>query len=127
MKIEKVYHHHELWEDWKCGMYKRRTGWDDNIKISQSKKLLSSPDDLLQSMREVVKSWPFAAEENLTNIHCNRQAWLGQAACCLAHGASDWQTKEAWRSITDEQRNAANLVADVVTKEYEDERMLSHA
>jgi hypothetical protein len=72
-------------------------------------------------MQAVVREWKHSAEVNMSNIGCNRQAWLGQAACCYATGAPDFVTKMAWRSLTDEQRAAANQAADNVIKEWDKE------
>ena len=117
-KMNRICHNYKKWEDWKAGMYSNAC---DNIKdtISDSLELLSSPTDLHEAMMRVCNEWVYSSEHNLTDISINRQAWLGQAACCFNHGCPEQYTRLAWWSLSEKQRNEANTVADIVIQYYE--------
>lgn len=100
-------------------MYKKTCFMDEREMIEDCKQTLSCPQWLEQVMRVVVHSWEIAAEQNLTNLARNRQAWLGQAACCFVHGAPEYLTKIAWGELTEDQQKNANIVADSVIQTWE--------
>ena len=89
--------------------------------INKSIELLSCKDALYQSMSHVATQWVNASEHHLTDLSCNKKAWLGQAACCFEHKASEQATCKAWWMISDEQRFIANAVATMVINEWEQE------
>jgi len=68
----------------------------------------------------VVKEWPNACEQNLTNTNINRRAWVGHAACCLAFGCPEYITREAWGFLSDKQRDDANKQADYAIMIWEE-------
>ena len=70
-------------------------------------------------MYDVIDNWKYETEQFLSNQNSNRQAWLGQAACCLAHGASESETRTAWNKLSINQMEQANLIADSVILEWE--------
>lgn len=72
-------------------------------------------------MEAVLVQWPIACEVNLSNTGCNRQAWIGQAACSLAVGAVEESTRAAWNSLTPDQQDIANRIADEITAGWEAE------
>lgn len=90
-------------------------------QITAAALLLSSQGRLLRAMCHVAFNWRYAAAVNLSNRARNRQAWLGQAACSYAAAATENATKQAWRSLSDEQRIKANGIADWVTRLWEHE------
>lgn len=119
--IARIYHHHERWEDYAAGQYALRYA-DKTVGIESSAWLLSEPVELYAAMSAVCREWPNASEHNLTNREQNRQAWLGQAACCFKFGVPDFVVKSAWHTLTEAQQQAANAVADQVMNEWEASR-----
>ena len=117
--MKRVCHNYEKWEDWKAGLYSKSCE-DPEGAILESLELLSSPTDLYISMRKVCSEWPLSAEHNMTDTSINRQAWLGQSACCFNHGATEALTRIAWGGLSDKQRIEANKVADQVISDWED-------
>ena len=117
--ISRVYHHYTKWEDHAHGMYQITTG-DNDIIINDAASLLKDDERLLKAMRHVAFQWKHSAQINMTNRNRNRQAWLGQAACCHEVNAPEELTKKAWGTLTTEERNAANAVADRVIIEWEE-------
>jgi hypothetical protein len=55
----------------------------------------------------------------LTDTKQNRQAWIGHAACALAHGIPEDIVREAWSYLTQEQQDAANKKADEAIAHWE--------
>lgn len=118
--MKKIYYKYQLWEDYVNGMYKK--GFNEKqekILINKSKLLLKTPEILYANMKKAVEEWPHSAEINLSNNNCNRQAWLGAAACCITFKCPEHLTKLAWHNLTLKQKNKANEIADKVIKEFE--------
>lgn len=115
--MKRTFAHYKTWEDVKSGLYSSVT--QDHSFEDQSFNLLSNEEALLEAMRQVLTSWPISSKVNLTNTSRNRRSWLGQASCCLAHGANEQTVKNAWNSLDKEQQDKANRIADQVIKEFE--------
>ena len=88
----RVYHHHDQWEDFLAGMYVLSVPPEAEQEfIDDSEELLADPIELNRAMSTVIAAWPIAARVNLSHVARNRQAWLGQAACCytrISHPSS---------------------------------------
>ncbi len=115
------YHHHELWEDWKAGLFAVRYD-DPETGAQDAATLLRDTDAFYSAGSAVVREWVHSTEVNLTDLGSNRRAWLGQAACCFALGVPDFVTKRAWWTLTDDEKNFANGVADALILEWEESR-----
>ncbi len=102
--LKKIYHPYYKWEDYKNGMYKLKIK-NMETKIGLSLSLLSSPDDLYKSMMGVTIEWIYSTEHNLTDVSINRQAWLGQAACCYNHKAPEYITRISWGLLNEKKKN----------------------
>jgi len=117
VKIDRIWHNYNKWEDYKSGLYASRK--ESEIGIQSSYNLLSSPYDLFVNMVKVTGEWKNATEFNLSNRSSNRRAWLGWSACCYKHGANDDETKAAWRMLDKQQQEKANAVATAVIETWE--------
>lgn len=117
--MQRKWHPYTDWEDYKAGMY----GISDRVmdERAASIDLLRNAAGLRDAMADAVLAWPIAAEHNLTDTGSNRRAWLGQAACCHAHGATQFATCSAWWELSDDERAAANAAADSVIHQWEQE------
>lgn len=80
--------------------------------IEASAELMKEADSFEIACRRAIDEWPNSAEANLTASVINHQAWIGHAACCINHGASEDLTRLAWRTLTQEEQDAANDAAD---------------
>ena len=116
--MKKVFYHYKKWEDHKHGMF-RTTCENEEQKVQSCVDLLCNLPALNEYMRIVSTEWKYSSEINLSNRSRNRQAWLGQAACCKYCEAPEYVTKKAWKLLTDEQREKANFVADRIISEWE--------
>lgn len=117
--IKRIYHHYELWEDYKNGMYDYVKSDNDDILIQQSISLLSDKKLFYETSILVIENWNKSTEQNLSNNSQNRQAWIGQASCCYKYKVPEILTRIAWSKMTEIKRNEANLVADKIIKIYE--------
>lgn len=70
-------------------------------------------------MRRVIREWPNSCRNALTDYSLNRKAWLGHAACALAHRLPESIVRKAWGYLTDEQRYLANREAAGAIAEWE--------
>jgi len=114
-KIKKEHYPFYDWEDHKNGMYANRV---DGPHIDKSKFLLSNSRRFREACVEMLFKWKVSAKENLTDANKNRRAWLGQAACCFNHKATERETKHAWKRMSEDQQKRANAVADKIILEW---------
>jgi len=71
-------------------------------------------------MINAITEWPFGCEHNLTCVAMNRQAYIGQAAACIAIGSPEYITRLAWHQLTQDQQDKANAKADLAIKIWEE-------
>lgn len=116
--MNQIYYPYNLWEDYKNGMYSV-IFLDENLLIDNATKVLSSKNLFDSICIELITAWPISAAVNLTNISCNRRAWLGQAACCFKYSVPEILTRVAWNKLTADQQKIANLVAEKHITNYE--------
>lgn len=115
--MNRIYYPYYEWEDYKSGMYDELQDFrDDRIQLAM--KCLSDENICSTFMQEVVKRWKKSTQHNLTNTGCNRKAWLGQCACNLYAGCKEDETREAWKLLTNEQRDRANMIAKNIIDEW---------
>lgn len=72
------------------------------------------------SMRRALKEWPVSCEVALSATIMNRIAWLGHAGCCLATGAPEDVTREAWWTLNSLEQDAGNAAAQRVLDAWEE-------
>lgn len=70
-------------------------------------------------MLKVLEQWPLTCEQNLSDMHQNRKAWIGHAACCLAIGCPEDVTRAAWGLLTEQQQIDANAKAQTAIELWE--------
>lgn len=111
-KFKRVYHHYRDMEEFHSVMWKQIPVENRDEAIRQSAKLMIDADAFEKACVRAVNEWPNSAEANLTASVINHQAWIGHAACCINHGASEDLTRLAWRTLNQDQQDAANKAAD---------------
>ncbi len=104
------------WEDYKAGLYAPTSS---ALAGAASLALLCDPDQFRETAREMLREWPNATVQNIRHMWSGRNAWIGQATCCYAHGATSLDTRDAWGQMSNDQQRAANLVAREVRDEWE--------
>jgi len=114
--MEQIYHRYELWECHKHGFFNTKSKAGLDLKVIE---LFSNPKQTEIYMQRVLKEWKYSCEHNLTNMSMNRVAWLGQAACCLYAIIPCEVTKQAWHLVSEDFRNQANLIAELIISEFD--------
>jgi hypothetical protein len=120
VSISRVFHHYSLWEDYQAGLY-GGPRIPDILAVGLAVNILSNAENCRSAMREVLHRWPLACEQNLSHVARNRQAWLGQACCCLEVQATEDQTKASWHELNEDQQRQANQIADECIAQWEHE------
>jgi len=117
MRLKRVYHPWNLWEEVKFNMWgnvpNRTAAIQDAIQLTSDHCLYGS------FMTRVINEWPISCENALTDYFLNRRAWLGHAACALAEKLPEDIIREAWRHLTDEQQLLANKEASRAIQTWE--------
>lgn len=118
--MKQIFHHYEKWEDYLNGMYVCNYSKEDETQwVQKSIELLSNQELFFKTGLEMINSWKNSADVNLTNLGCNRRAWIGQASCCYNHKAPESVTRLAWGLMDDYNRFHANNTADKLILIYE--------
>lgn len=114
IKLKRVYHRWDKWEDFTCGFYNSCSGIiKDELKI-YVKHLFSNELLTREYMKRVVEEWIFSCEHNLTNESLNKIAYLGQAACCLYKNIPATVTMETWSELSKEIRDRSDKIAQEI-------------
>ena len=119
--MKQIFRNYLEWEDWKRGMYFPLNQDTEEQQIKDEIQLLSNIDKCLTFMERVTITMPVATQVNLTNMGCNRKAWIGQASCFEYMGCVDLATRKAWWQLTKEQQDTANDIAETVINEWEEQ------
>lgn len=115
----KIWHPYTSWEDWKSGMWATVSGAKRTRLLRQAIDFTGNAKLYGSYMRRVIVEWPTACEHHLTDLNINRKAWIGHAATCLAIQCPEDITRAAWGYLTEEQRDAANLEAELAIQAWE--------
>lgn len=110
---KRFYAPYETWEDYQNGMFGKE------VREDYSNLSASLMEDIKPAMLRVINEWPIASKHNLTNAGSNRKSWLGQAACCISHGATEFETRLAWRLLPKHIQQCANIAAQQVIELWE--------
>lgn len=123
MKIERIYHPFNLWEDYEKGFYNNCSGQEKKEKIQLAVNLFCNTECLEVYMERVVKEWFYSCEHNLTNPSMNKIAYIGQAACALYASIPNTVTMEAWSLVPDEYKQKADEIAQRCINVWEDKHI----
>ena len=107
----RVWHPYWQWEDFQAGMWRKVESVLRPHFLKQAIKFTGDHELYGQSMRQIIVEWPLSCEHNLTDVHMNRLAWIGHAACCKAINCPEDITRNAWGQLTQLQQDQANQQA----------------
>lgn len=111
--MKQVFHPAQNWEEYKAGMWRQVSNPDErNRYIEAAADLMREPDRFLSAMLVAIERWPISCEHQLTNQSINHQAWLGHAGCCIETESPEDCTRLGWHTLTKDEQDAANDVAD---------------
>lgn len=117
--LKQCFHPYTKWEDYKAGMWRDVSKEEEEQFFENAVKFTGNPDLYGSWMLKVIEIWKYSCEQNLSDVQINRQAWIGQAACCLALGCPEYITRQAWNTLTKTQQDKANKKADEAIKAWE--------
>lgn len=109
------------WEDFLNGMYRIPDKPYNEDLILDCVNLLENEKGFFESSLSLIREWKISAEHNLSNKSINRQAWIGQAACCYKYKAPELVTRVAWSRVKPLNKIKANKIADKIIRIYEAE------
>lgn len=118
--MKRIYHNHNKWEDYKNGLFRPVKKDEQEVYIRLAYNLLLNPDRLYKAMMNIINAWVYASDVNMSNPSRNKQAFLGQAACCYEFRVPEDLTMIAWNRLTEKQQKEANFIADIVIDEWHD-------
>lgn len=70
------------------------------------------------AMLDVILLWKHSMENFLTNTSVNHRAHIGHCACSYRLGIEESIVRQAWKHLTDTQRNLANLQAEQAKQKW---------
>jgi hypothetical protein len=117
--VKKIYHPYWLWEEYINGMWRNETPEYERDNIQKIIEFTGNHIEYGNAMFEVIENWNYSCEDKLSNISINRKAWIGHAACCFKHGYPEYLVRQAWKQLTDKQRELANIQAENAIKQWE--------
>ena len=124
MKLKRIYHSYDKWEDFKAGFYSDYSKSELNDLWESVRYVFSDERTTDKYMRLVVLHWKISTEHNLTNTSMKRVAWLGQAACCFYGGVPCKATMYLWKMLDEKTRKRSDKIAIKIINEWEQERKL---
>jgi hypothetical protein len=110
--MKRIYHRFEKCEEYANGMWRGTEAAERAGFIGAAASLMRDPPAFRDAMIRAVNEWPFSCEQNLTASSINKQAWIGHAGCCIATQTPEDLTREAWGTLTQDQQDVANRMAD---------------
>lgn len=116
--MDRIYHHHLKWEDYKSGFYDTCSGDEKKIKIEKAIEMFSDESLTTEYMKKAVREWKYSCEHNLTNPSVNKIAYIGQAACCIYSNIPSNVTKEAWNMLSQDIQDRSNKIAEETINEW---------
>lgn len=118
VNCNQIYHHYEMWEDWKHGFYDNCSGEEAKKKSNLVKEMFNSEHLTREYMNRVIEEWVFSCEHNFTNNSMNKIAYLGQAACCIYGGVPNTITMSTWSELDKEVRDRSDKIAKEVINKW---------
>jgi hypothetical protein len=112
MKFKRVFHHWEKCEEYQSQMWKVVPIQCRESYVLQSAQLMQNVAEFELAMKRAIDEWPYSCEATLTAGTMNHQAWMGHAGCAINHNAPEDLTRLAWRSLSKDEQDLANLAAD---------------
>lgn len=116
--IERVYHHYEVLEEYRCGMWRIVRGAQRMTNARNAAEVMRDTPRFVAAMRRATAEWPKSCEHNLTAEDTNRLAWLGHAGNLLAVNSPEENTRIGWHMLSAPEQDAANRAAREVLDEW---------
>lgn len=109
--MKQIFHHYDLWEDYKYDFYNNCSGNIKEEKIKKVIELFNSEELTRYYMSYIINNWKYSCEHNLTNPSINKIAYIGQCACAMYARVPNTVTMFAWNLLDEHVRSRANKIA----------------
>lgn len=117
--MKQIYHPYYKWECFKNGMWRKESKQYEQNMIQEIIDFTGNHILYGDAMFQVIRSWKYSMENFLTNKSINRRAYVGHAACCYEKKYPEYLVREAWGTLTNNQRSLANQRADAAILHWE--------
>jgi len=106
--IDRYHCHYEQLEEYKNGLWRRRSGASRRAAISEARRFMMDTGRFSEAMSRVCTEWENSCKVNFTTPSVNPIAWLGQAAVCIETSVPEECTRAAWSELPFEVQQIAN-------------------
>lgn len=117
--MRRIWHPYWNWEDYHAGMWRKLPRHEEPPAFDLAKQFTGNAELYGKWMLEAIRKFPVACEHNLTDRSLNKQAWIGHAACALAHKLPEYIVRKAWATLSEVQRIEANKKADYALRTWQ--------
>ena len=117
--MKQYFSHYENWEDYKNSMYSIEKKDNEQQLVNNAIIMLSDNNMFYETCKEVLLIWTISSRVNLTNMQCNRKAWLGQAACNFKFNVPEILTRVAWGKLSYTKQYKADEIALKIINHFE--------
>ena len=107
----RIYKPYDQWEDWINGMWRTVEKEEYASYLSWAIEFTGDHVEYGKAMGLVIVKWENTMLHNLTNQSMNKRAFLGHCACTFASGCPEYIVRDAWKLLTDTQRELADNIA----------------
>jgi hypothetical protein len=107
----RIYKPYDQWEDWINGMWRTVEKEEYASYLSWAIEFTGDHVEYGNAMGLVIVKWENTMLHNLTNQSMNKRAFLGHCACCFVSGCPEYIVRDAWKQLTDRQRELADNIA----------------
>jgi len=114
----KIFYPYTDWECYKAGMWRK-----ENINyesIEMPKIITFTANHILYGMAmfQVQAEWIITCTHHLIGYAVNGRSFIGHAACCFMFGWPEYMVRQAWASLTSDQQNKANHIAELAVNKF---------
>lgn len=125
--MNQIYHSWDKFECYKAGFYDTVCELSEEDGKIRFAEFFTDLNRFEEAIKRVFEEWKFSCEHFLSNSSCNRIAWIGQAAVCIAWKIPS-KFKGGYRLLLseEEQKNADRLAEKYLNmwlKEHEKEKL----
>jgi len=83
--MNRIFHPWDKWECYKHNFFGSLKGLKKPEAEEMYRSLLSNPSRFEECLQEIINTWKYSCEHNLSNKDMNRVVWLGQASLALKY------------------------------------------
>jgi hypothetical protein len=109
--MKREWHHYKEWECYRHGMWSRVPRDQERELILKAVAFTGDAELYGLWMMRAIEVFKVSCAHHLSDASLNKRAYIGHAACALAHGFPEYIVRKAWGLLAQGQRDAANVKA----------------